>query len=167
MNMSNDPELYTKFNDRLMAILEKYSGNWDVIIDELDSLRNEMKSENRETAEGLDEIEDVFYRNLINNAFTKNTEATGDGVSEPAAPYVAQESEVKNLVIDIVELLRHKLEIPNFWKRAAEVKKLQGEIDDKLDFCGIPEIDSKHEKICTDILSLAEKRENDLIRRED
>lgn len=167
VNMSNDPELYTKFNDRLMAILEKYSGNWDVIIDELDSLRNEMKSENRETAEGLDEIEDVFYRNLINNAFTKNTEATGDGVSEPAVPYVAQETEVKNLVIDIVELLKHKLEIPNFWKRAAEVKKLQGEIDDKLDFCGIPEIDSKHEKICADILSLAEKRENDLKRRED
>jgi len=36
---------------------------------------------------------------------------------------------------------------------------------DKLDFCGILETGSKHEKICADILSLAEKRENDLKRR--
>lgn len=103
---------------------------------------------------------------MINNAFTRAPEASEDGVSESADPYVSQESEVKNLVIDIVQLLRHKLEIPNLWKRAAEVKKLQGEIDDKLDFCGIPEINSKHEKICADILNLAQKRENDLIRHD-
>jgi len=60
VNMHYDPQLYTKFNDRLKAILEKYKGNWDVISDELDSLRSDMKSRNRDLAEGLDEIEDVF-----------------------------------------------------------------------------------------------------------
>jgi len=164
VNMSNDPQLYTKFNDRLKALLEKYKGNWDVIIDELDSLREKMKSKHRDTADGLDDIEDVFYRNIVINAFTPKSSEGNDSVGETAFPYVATETEVKNLVVDIVRLLREKLQIPNLWKRAAEVKKIQGEIDDKLDFCDIPEITAKHEKICTDILSLAEKRENDLKR---
>ncbi len=162
VNMNIDPQLYTKFNDRLKAILEKYKGNWDVIVDELDSLRTDMKTKNQDLTEGLDEIEDVFYRNIVNNAFEKKKNTTEDATRDTVELYVENETEIKNLVIEIVELLREKLKIPNFWKRSSEVKKLQGEIDDKLDFSGIEEITTKHERICADILSLAEKREYDL-----
>jgi len=162
VNMNNDPQLYTKFNDRLKAILEKYKGNWDVIVHELDSLRTDMKRKNRDVTEGLDAIEDVFYRNIVNNAFPKKNNDTDTKISDDAVFFGVNEMEVKKLVIDIVDLLREKLHIPNFWKRSSEVKKLQGEIDDKLDFSGIGGITDKHERICADILSLAEKREHDL-----
>ena len=163
VNMTNDPQLYTKFNDRLRAILEKHQGNWDIILDELDSLRTDLKSKDRDVTEGLDEIEDVFYRNIIDNAFTKVKGGLDSNAKENAF-YIKKDPEVINLIIDVVQLLREKLQIPNFWKRPSEVKKLQGEIDDKLDFCGIKEIGSMHERICTDILSLAEKREQDIKR---
>lgn len=162
VNMNNDPQLYTKFNDRLKAILEKYQGNWDFIVDELDSLRTEMKRKNRDVTEGLDAIEDIFYRNIVNNAFPKKNNGTDTTISDDAVFFGAHEIEVKNLVIEVVELLREKLQIPNFWRRSSEVKKLEGEIDDKLDFSGIKGISNKHERICADILSLAEKREHDL-----
>jgi len=162
VNMNNDPQLYTKFNDRLKAILEKHKGNWDVIVDELDSLRTDMKTKNQDLTEGLDGIEDVFYRNIVNNAFKKKKNTTEDATRDTADLYVESETEIKNLVIEIVGLLRERLKMPNFWKRSSEVKKLQGEIDDKLDFSGIEEITTKHERICADILSLAEKREYDL-----
>ena len=163
VNMNNDPQLYTKFNDRLKAILEKHRGNWDVIVEELDALRTDMKTKNQDLVEGLDEIEDVFYRNIVHNAFQKEKNTTDGATREIPDPYEEKEAEVKKLVVEIVKLLRERLQIPNFWKgRPSEVKKLEGEIDDLLDFSGIVEIADTRERICADILSLAQKREYDL-----
>ena len=158
VNMNNDPQLYTKFNDRLKAILEKHRGNWDVIVEELDALRTDMKTKNQDLAEGLDEIEDVFYRNIVHNAFKKEKNTTDAATKETSVHYEDKETEVKKLVVQIVKLLRERLQIPNFWKgRPSEAKKLEGEIDDLLDFSGIVAIADTRERICADILSLAQK----------
>ena len=42
------------------------------------------------------------------------------------------------------------------------IGKLEGTIDDKLEFCGVPELSDKHEKICAEILKLAKERKSDL-----
>ena len=83
-------------------------------------------------------------------------------MSEDTTFFIESDTNIKELVIDIVKVLREKVRIPNFWKKSSEVKKLQGTIDDKLDFCNITALSNKHEKICSDILNLAKKRERDL-----
>jgi len=159
VNLSSDPELYTKFNDRLEAILKRFEGNWDVIASEFDKLRDDMKRKQHKPADGLDYVEDIFYRNIVKTAFKKEKEGP---LSEDTAFFIESDTNIKELVIDIVKVLREKVRIPNFWKKSSEVKKLQGTIDDKLDFCNITALSDKHEKICSDILNLAKKRERDL-----
>lgn len=161
VNLSSDPELYTKFNDRLEAILNKFKGNWDVIASEFDKLRDDIKRKQPKPADGLDYVEDVFYRNMLKTAFANEKGEKGD-LKEDTAYFVSEDAAIKELVIDIVKILREKLRIPNFWKKSSEIKKLQGAIDDKLDFCGITALSDKHEKICSDILSLAKQKESDL-----
>ena len=160
VNFSSDPELYTKFNDKLEAILKRFKGNWDAIAEEFAKLRDDMKRKQHKPAEGLDYVEDVFYRNIVKTAFKKQNE---DNLSEGAAIYIESDTEIKDLVIDIVKILREKIRIPNFWRdKTSEVRKLEGTIDDKLEFCGIPALLNKHEKICAEILKLAKERESDL-----
>ena len=161
VNLSSDPELYTKFNDRLEAILKRFKGNWDVIAEEFSKLRGDMKRKQHKPADGLDYVEDVFYRNIVKTAFKKQNK---DILSEGAAAiYVESEPKIKDLVIDIVKILREKARIPNFWKdKTSGVRKLEGTIDDKLEFCGIASLSDRHEKICAEILKLAEERKSDL-----
>ena len=120
-----------------------------------------MKRKQHKPADGLDYVEDVFYRNIVKTAFKKQNK---DILSEGAAAiYVESEPKIKDLVIDIVKILREKARIPNFWKdKTSGVRKLEGTIDDKLEFCGIASLSDKHEKICAEILKLAEKRKSDL-----
>jgi len=160
VNFSSDPELYTKFNDRLEAILKRFKGNWDVIAEEFAMLRDDMKRKQHKPAEGLDYAEDIFYRNIVKTAFKQEKK---DPLSENTAAFIAADNEIKGLVIDIVKILREKIRIPNFWRdKTSEVRKLEGTIDDKLEFCGIPSLLDKHEKICAEILKLAKERESDL-----
>ena len=114
-----------------------------------------MKKKQHKPAEGLDYIEDVFYRNIVDTAFKKETE---DILSEGAAAiYIESEAHIKDIVIEIVGILREKARIPNFWRdKTSEVRKLEGTIDDRLEFSGIPALSGKHEKICAEILKLAE-----------
>jgi len=58
-----------------------------------------------------------FYRNIVNNAFTEKSNDTDSTVSDKAVPYVANEMEIKNLVIEIVELLREKVQIPKLLEK--------------------------------------------------
>lgn len=75
----------------------------------------------------------------------------------------SEQEKVKKLVVEIVEQLQHAINKPNFWKvRESEIKKLQGELDDMLDFCGIDAVSSNHERVGTEILNLAKKRHQEL-----
>jgi type I restriction enzyme R subunit len=160
VNFSSDPELYTKFNDRLEAILKRFKGNWDVIAQEFAKLRNDIKRKQHKPADGLNYVEDLFYRNIVKTAFEKEKK---DPLGENTAAFIARDNEIKGLVIDIVKMLREKIRIPNFWRdKTSELRKLEGTIDDKLEFCGIRILSDKHEKLCAEILRLAKERKSDL-----
>lgn len=161
VNMNNDPEKYTRFHERLRILLEKYKGNWDSIVENLDKLRSDIKKEKHDIVDGLDEIEDLFYRNIIQNAFTDYVHDE-DAAEDRAEPFVPNEAIIKNIVIEVVTQLKVRAKIPKFWSKSSEVRKLQGEIDDILDFSGMQVFTERHEKICADILRLAETRFNDL-----
>jgi type I restriction enzyme, R subunit len=163
VNLSSDPQMYTKFNERLEAILKQFKGNWDIIATEFDKLRDAMKKNEYKPEDGLDHVEDVFYRNIIDTAFKNKKDPAKNSVEENVSVFdPTPNDEIKKIVIEIVQTLREKMNIPNFWKKPSEVKKLKGIIDDKLDFCDIDAFSDKHEKICAEILSLAKKIGNKL-----
>jgi len=63
----------------------------------------------------------------------------------------------------IGEELKEAISKPRFWKtRASEIKRLEGEIDDLLDFSGVEKVSAIHEKLSVDIMNLAKRRHEEL-----
>jgi type I restriction enzyme R subunit len=153
VNINKDPALYKRFLQRMQEILERYQGNWDAIVEEFEKVRDDLekgrKNDNQE--EGLSEQELPFYDFIAFGAF--NDEEIND----------ADKEALKKLTIEIVHLLQDAINKPNFWKgRAAEIRKLQGEIDDMLDFSGIEKVIKLHSKLSVEIMNLAKRRHQEL-----
>jgi type I restriction enzyme R subunit len=116
-------------------------------------MRDEMLKGRKEEAEltGMTEQQLPFYDIIIYNAFGED-DVTADN-----------KEAIKSLTIDLVELLKDAISKPNFWKdRDSEIRKLQGELDDMLDFFNVDVISEKHEKISVEIMNLAKKRHQEL-----
>ncbi|MDZ7848122.1 MAG: hypothetical protein U5L96_15975 [Owenweeksia sp.] len=68
-----------------------------------------------------------FYDLIMMNAFE------GDTLSDE------ENDKLKKVVRELVGLLQEAINIPNFWKdRPAEIRRLEGEVDDLLDFSKYP-----------------------------
>jgi len=152
VNWQDDPGLYDKLKDKLEAILERHANDWAQQVAELDRLRAEMK-EGRSSEDGMDVIELPFYDIVLMNSF-KDQE-----LSE------IQKEKVKAIVIEVVDELQQTIGIIDFWSpaKAAEVKKLEGKINEILDFSDLPEIMVNYHKITTEILTLAKRRHDNLL----
>jgi type I restriction enzyme R subunit len=153
VNLDKDPGLYKRFLERMEEILERYKGNWDQIVEEFEGMRDDMakgrKGGNEES--GLTEQELPFYDLVLLNAYEDDT------IEE------SEKEAVKIIVANLVDVLQDAINKPNFWKgRESEIRKLQGEIDDLLDFSGVEALSSIHAKLSTEILSLAKRRHEEL-----
>lgn len=153
VNMEKDPGLYQRFLNRMEQIVERYKENWDLQVQEFTRVREDLDKGRQAEAEesGLNEQELPFYDLILLNAFDESQ------VNE------VQKAELKILVRDLIDLLQDAINKPNFWKdRSAEIRKLEGEVDDLLDFSGMSEVSGMHERLSVEVMSLAEKRHNEL-----
>lgn len=153
VNLDKDPVLYKRFLQTMEELLLRYQGNWEMIVDGLTGIRDNMdvgrKGENQE--KGLSEQELPFFDLIVFNAY-------GDIITE-------EEKEVLKPVINqLIILLKDGIDKPNFWKdRDTEIRKLEGEVDDILDFSGIQNIESNHSSLTLEIMNLAKRRHQELI----
>jgi type I restriction enzyme, R subunit len=153
VNMDKDPGLYKGFLKRMEEILARYKDNWDEICGEFQNLRDDLakgrKGGNQEP--GLTEQELPFYDIICMSVYKDN------GVPE-------EENEaLKKLVSEVVDLLQDAINKPNFWQgRSSEIRTLQGAIEDMFDFSDISELAKLSEKLTVDVMSLAQRRHNEL-----
>jgi len=116
-----DPELYERFSDRLKRLLEEYRENWDVLYDELEKLRGEMKK-GREVEQtfGLEPKKEMPFFGLIKSEiFGKKS------VSE------LTDSEIDFLVNttkDIIEIISREAQTVDFWENISKQKRLKSYI---------------------------------------
>ena len=154
VNLDKDPGFYKRFLRRMEEILERYRDNWEQIANEFEQMRDDLAKgrKNEATETGLTEQQLPFFDLIILNVYDKKDNAPDSDVKT-----------LKSLTIDIVHLLKHAINKPNFWKdRESEIRKLQGELDDLIDFCDIEAVSDKHEKLSVDIMNLAKKRHSEL-----
>ena len=152
VNMQNDPALFTKFNERLESIIREYQGHWDLLVQELEKMRDEIKQGRDKEDSPLPAYQMPFYDVVLMIAF--------DG--KPVDDKVTQK--IAGLVEEIVEELQKTIDVINFWKKLPRVRKLEGIIEDILSFSGIDEVVATYKRITTEILNLARKRHDDLVR---
>ena len=153
VNITKDPALYKRFLVRMEEILERYKGNWDAIVIEFEKVREDLakgrKGEYEE--EGLDEQELPFYDFIIFSAFKDEV------VTEE------EKEALKALTIELVNLLQEAINKPNFWGgRAAEIRKLQGEVEDLISFNDVGKVSKLHAKLSVELMNLAKRRHQEL-----
>ncbi len=150
LNMEKDPGLYKRFLKRMEDILDRYKANWETIVEEFDRLRTDL-GKGREPEPGIGTQGLPFYDLIIMQAFGEE-EVSND-----------KKDAIKKLVNEIVELLKDAINKTDFWRsRETEIRKLQGKLDDLLDFFEVEEISGQHEKISMEVMNLAKKRHREL-----
>lgn len=153
VNMEKDPSLYTRFLKRLEEILERYKGNWELQLQEMTLEREKLEEGRlREVAlSDLTEQELPFFGLIMMQTY-----------GDEKVPQ-EQEAIIKDLTRKIVHQLQDAISKPNFWKqRDSEIRKLQGELADELDFCSIKAISSQYERLSIEIMTLARARHKEL-----
>lgn len=152
VHFDEDPAYYKKLSEKMEKLIQQHRDNWDTLAEKLEELRKEAKHGRKETAEGLTKEETVFYEYILQIAYNG---------SEPPKQ---EQDKLKELTSKIVNMLKKTIEIIDFWQKTIEVKKLRGNIDTEILLTNIPALIDKHERIAVEIVNLAQKRHEDLLK---
>lgn len=71
VDMDDDPELYASFAEAIEAILNNFAGDWDAIYEELEKLRQKMKSQKNEETYGLHRQKHMPVFRILEKKFLK------------------------------------------------------------------------------------------------
>lgn len=146
INLEKDPELYRHFKDRLEMIMNSYKENWEDIVRELGSLREEMAAGRKQDTDDISIVEAPFYDLLKANLSTANE---------------TDIQKTKNLIHILILILKETAQINNFWTdKAAERKRIEGMIEDEIRYCKVESLSSKAGELASELMKLAKNRES-------
>ena len=124
-----------------------------------------------EEIEKKQKFETNKYERIVNGMI--DTILRGSGVAGAAIStiknaymkYISEEEKValKALTVELVKTLQEATNKPNFWKgRAAEIRKLQGEVEDLISFSNLEKVSKMHAKLSVELMNLAKRRHQEL-----
>lgn len=152
VHFDEDPAFYARLSEKLERLIEAQRNNWTVLAEGLDQLRKEAVAGRTEAAPGFTREATTFCDYVMQLAYDGNR-----------VPPERQEP-IKKLMLRIVEMLQDTIGVLDFWKKPIEVKKLWGNIDTEILLADIPELNVRHERIAVEIIKLAEKRHEELVK---
>ena len=152
VHLEEDPAFYKRLSEKLEQLIEQYHNNWDALAEGYEELRKEALKGRTETIEGLSKEATTFYDYVVQLAF--------DGDLPPDEHRAA----LKRLMSAIVERLQGTIDVLDFWQKPIEVRNLRGNIDTEILLANIPQLTEKHERIAIEIVKLAEKRHEELVK---
>jgi type I restriction enzyme R subunit len=117
-HFEEDPELYERFSDRLKRILEEYKENWDLLAQELENLRSEIKKGREfEQTFGLDPKQEMPFLGLLKQMIFGKQSI--EELSESQINFLL------NLTRDVLELIRKEISSIDFWENYTKQKRLK------------------------------------------
>jgi type I restriction enzyme R subunit len=152
VHFDEDPAFYAKLSEKLEKLIEQHRHNWTALAEDLQRLREEAIEGRTEVVEGLTKEATTFYDYILQLAFDN-----GEPPPSDRAP-------LKKLMLRIIEILQDTIDVLDFWKKPVEVKKLRGKIDTEILLANIPALSAKHERLAVEIVKLAEKRHQELVK---
>ncbi len=152
VHFDEDPAFYTRLSEKLERLIEEHRNNWTVLAKGYEQLRREAFEGRKEAVPGLTREASTFYDYVLLLAYDG-----GEVPPEAIEP-------LKKLMLRIVDILQETIGVLDFWKKPIEVKKLRGNIDTEILLANIPALKAKHERIAVEIVKLAEKRHEELVR---
>jgi type I restriction enzyme R subunit len=152
VHFDEDPAFYKKLSEKLEKLIEDHRNQWDLLAKGMEPLIHDAVAGRADAGDGKTREVRVFEEHVADLAFGEG------GVPD------ADRGKLSAFVMKTVELLQGTIDIIDFWGKPIEVKRLRGDIDTELLLCGIPELVERHERIAVEIVKLAEKRHQELLR---
>lgn len=147
INIDEDPELFASFVEALEKILADFKGNWKIIYEELEKLRQRIKSREREITYGLDRKSQMpFFRIFKAELWGDNT------LSEDQIGQNVQ------LTLAVFATLQTEMRLTGFWDSVPAQNRLKQELQKTLlspDFFRLPEMMQKYKEIISRVLEVA------------
>lgn len=180
VDLIDDPDLQASFAATLAQIFEQFKDNWNKIYEELEKLRERIRSANQEPTYGLHRQKQMpFFRCLKreiygedppNQASTNNDTKSRKKGSEATDHYTtAQEEEQIAILVDLTQQIyltvERELKLTGFWDSIPARNKLKAELQQVLlapRFTTLPQLIKNRTHIISRIMEIAEAK-NDTI----
>lgn len=147
LNIDEDPELFASFAQALEEILKNFKGNWKLIYEELEKLREKIKNREKEETYGLDRKKQMPFFRIFKAELFDNRDLTEDEIARNV-----------NLTQHIFNLVAIEIKLTGFWDSTPAQLKLKAELQKMLlspEFKDLPNIILKRNVIISRIMELA------------
>ena len=155
VNIDDDPELYASFAEALEQILKDFADNWERIYEEMEKLRERIRTAQQEPTYGLDRRRQMpFFRLLRANLFPD------------AAPDEDQIALLVDLTQQLYNTVERELQLTGFWESIPARNKLRGELQALLlseRFVGLPGMVEHFDAIISRVLELAKRQHDGIV----
>jgi type I restriction enzyme, R subunit len=147
LNIDEDPELFASFAQALEEILKNFKGNWKLIYEELEKLREKIRNREKEETYGLDRKKQMPFFRIFKAELFDNRDLTEDEIARNV-----------NLTQHIFNLVATEIKLTGFWDSPPAQLKLKAELQKMLlspEFKDLPNIIIKRKEIISRIMELA------------
>lgn len=147
INIDEDPELFASFSQALEEILKNFQGNWKMIYEELEKLREKIKNREKEETYGLDRKKQMPFFRIFKAEIFDNRDLSEDEIAQNV-----------NLTQHIFNLVKTELELTGFWESPPAQLKLKAELQKLLlspQFSKLPKIIVNRKAIVSRVMEVA------------
>lgn len=147
LNIDEDPELFASFAKALEEILKNFKGNWKLIYEELEKLREKIRNREKEETYGLDRKKQMPFFRIFKAELFDNRDLTEDEIARNV-----------NLTQHIFNLVATEIKLTGFWDSTPAQLKLKAELQKMLlspEFKDLPDIIIKRNEIISRLMELA------------
>ena len=144
INIDEDPELFASFSQALEEILNNFKGNWKIIYEELEKLRDRIRNREREQTYGLDRKKQMPVFRIFKSELFDNRDLTEDEIAQNV-----------NLTQQVCNIIINEIKLTGFWDSPPAQSKLRAELQRLLlspDFVNYPNMISKYKELISRIL---------------
>lgn len=147
INIDEDPELFASFSQALEEILKNFKGNWKLIYEELEKLREKIKNREKEETFGLDRKKQMPFFRIFKAELFDNRDLSEDEIARNV-----------NLTQHIFNLVANEIRLTGFWDSTPAQLKLKAELQKMLlspEFKDLSNIVIKRNELISRIMELA------------
>jgi type I restriction enzyme R subunit len=156
VNYDEDPELFASLSKELERILQEYAGNWELIAQEMEKLRERLIALERQETHGLDRKRQMPIFRVLHAELFGESDLTEFQIAE-----------LVNLTQLLFLTIQREVRQAGFWSAPLKQKRLQGELQKILlgpEYFGVGGMMAKYSAILARLMEWA-RRNDKLIRR--
>lgn len=162
VELDDDPDLQASFAEALAKIFEEFRNNWQRIYEELEKLRERIRTASQEPTYGLHRKKQMpFFR-----MFQRELEAAW----EEHPQYADKEDERISLLVDLTQqvfnIVERELKLTGFWESIPARNRLKAELQKTLlqpEFVKLPDVVKNRARLISRVMEIAEKNNDSIL----